>query len=1037
MNRSRVTADLASHGNIFVDIANDRVGIGSTIPTHKVDISGTVKLHDTTGYQNHITYNPSSPAPHLHFPTGPLANLAKTPYLGFGDRGDSSGDFKIYHDHYNAHLKLNANFGGGYGAGLGGLFISNHSTSGVIGIQGANGSGAAQNSIYIPAGATAGVKIYQAGQLRFETVGYGVTVHGTTETQELNVTGVTTAGTINSTFINSTGNIEIDVDNGEFRCGAGGDFKISHNGSENILRSDFPTVFRNAANNETLAKFTPNEAVRLYYNNSQKFVTTNTGAIVSGILTATTFSGALSGNATSADTVDVSGAGNANTEFYVTFAETNGAAQTIKIDNGIRYNASSNVLTASYFSGNGANLTSVNATTLDSIDSGSFLRSDANDTIGGILSYTSDDARLQFTNSSYATSLYIGGWTTTNSNNISRIRSSTGNLHIDSAANGILYLNHYSSGGVFANGNEVLTSADGPVVNPIVTKDDLTSRFDSGFYESSTATTAEGWPVTSNGWYHLIASTHSNTGNYYSMQIAGDFFTQDNFYIRSTNTSGTRAWSKIWTTSSDGSGSGLDADTLDGVQGSSFLRSDVSDTTSGNITFSNDGTGIFLSGGGFFKKVGTGLIVRLPSGGQQLQCENNSGTVIGTYFHSGIDGSGSGFDADLLDGVQGSSFLRSDATDTTTGKLIIDHNSSPMLELKPTNGSPWAISINRDDISDSKVFTTNPSSQGVGWVFEHCPYFYNTGGFNKFLTTADEGSGNGLDADTLDGVQGSSFLRSDANDSASGALSFSGQITHTNKVIIDHNASNMLELKPQNGGPWVISINRDDLTESRVFAHNTNGLGWVFEHTPKIYNSGGFNNFLTTADEGSGNGLDADTLDGQQGSYYSGGRSQGVNVNYVPSSGGTSQRGTYGQGVHAYQGYSQGTNRPFTYDCTLQVMGNTSTGFEISVDWLQTDRTPMKVRSLRDCCQGWSEYTDIFTSGYDAIPYQNNTLDLGSSSKRWRNLYTNDLNLSNEGGTNDVDGTWGSYTIQEGEDDLFLINKRNGKKYKFNLTEVS
>ena len=28
-------------------------------------------------------------------------------------------------------------------------------------------------------------------------------------------------------------------------------------------------------------------------------------------------------------------------------------------------------------------------------------------------------------------------------------------------------------------------------------------------------------------------------------------------------------------------------------------------------------------------------------------------------------------------------------------------------------------------------------------------------------------------------------------------------------------------------------------------------------------------------------------------------------------------------------------------------------------------------------------------------------------------------------------------TIQEGESDLFLINKRNGKKYKFNLTEVS
>jgi len=71
------------------------------------------------------------------------------------------------------------------------------------------------------------------------------------------------------------------------------------------------------------------------------------------------------------------------------------------------------------------------------------------------------------------------------------------------------------------------------------------------------------------------------------------------------------------------------------------------------------------------------------------------------------------------------------------------------------------------------------------------------------------------------------------------------------------------------------------------------------------------------------------------------------------------------------------------------------------------------------------------------IPSSDNSLDLGSSSARWRNLYTTDLQLSNEGKTNDVDGTWGNYTIQEGENDLFLINNRNGKKYKFNLTEVS
>ena len=71
------------------------------------------------------------------------------------------------------------------------------------------------------------------------------------------------------------------------------------------------------------------------------------------------------------------------------------------------------------------------------------------------------------------------------------------------------------------------------------------------------------------------------------------------------------------------------------------------------------------------------------------------------------------------------------------------------------------------------------------------------------------------------------------------------------------------------------------------------------------------------------------------------------------------------------------------------------------------------------------------------LPGANNSYNLGSSSLRWANVYTNDLQLSNEGKTNDVDGTWGNYTIQEGESDLFLINNRSGKKYKFMLQEVN
>ena len=84
--------------------------------------------------------------------------------------------------------------------------------------------------------------------------------------------------------------------------------------------------------------------------------------------------------------------------------------------------------------------------------------------------------------------------------------------------------------------------------------------------------------------------------------------------------------------------------------------------------------------------------------------------------------------------------------------------------------------------------------------------------------------------------------------------------------------------------------------------------------------------------------------------------------------------------------------------------------------------------------QSWQEVGTRPSSSI--LPRANNTIDLGSSTNRWRNVYTTDLQLSNEGKTNNVDGTWGDYTIQEGEHDLFLINNRSGKKYKFNLTEV-
>jgi len=70
------------------------------------------------------------------------------------------------------------------------------------------------------------------------------------------------------------------------------------------------------------------------------------------------------------------------------------------------------------------------------------------------------------------------------------------------------------------------------------------------------------------------------------------------------------------------------------------------------------------------------------------------------------------------------------------------------------------------------------------------------------------------------------------------------------------------------------------------------------------------------------------------------------------------------------------------------------------------------------------------------IPAANNTHDLGASGVAWRNLYVNDAHFSNEGHSNSVDGTWGSWTLQEGENDIFMINNRTGKKYSITMKEV-
>ena len=82
-------------------------------------------------------------------------------------------------------------------------------------------------------------------------------------------------------------------------------------------------------------------------------------------------------------------------------------------------------------------------------------------------------------------------------------------------------------------------------------------------------------------------------------------------------------------------------------------------------------------------------------------------------------------------------------------------------------------------------------------------------------------------------------------------------------------------------------------------------------------------------------------------------------------------------------------------------------------------------------------FTGTLTMAGSIIPSANGTQNLGSSGTRWANVYSSDIDLNNEWkGGNTIDQSWGSYLIEEGEHDLFLKNRRNGKSYRFVLEEV-
>ncbi len=87
-------------------------------------------------------------------------------------------------------------------------------------------------------------------------------------------------------------------------------------------------------------------------------------------------------------------------------------------------------------------------------------------------------------------------------------------------------------------------------------------------------------------------------------------------------------------------------------------------------------------------------------------------------------------------------------------------------------------------------------------------------------------------------------------------------------------------------------------------------------------------------------------------------------------------------------------------------------------------------------------YTGTLTVAGNVVPDGDSSRDLGTNSVRFANIYgddiyAGDIHMSNEHrGGNTVDGTWGSYLFEEGENDLFITNRRNGKKFRLVLEAI-
>ena len=257
--------------------------------------------------------------------------------------------------------------------------------------------------------------------------------------------------------------------------------------------------------------------------------------------------------------------------------------------------------------------------------------------------------------------------------------------------------------------------------------------------------------------------------------------------------------------------------TLSGTMSAGFTvlgGKDITFTNSSSFTGDSSGR-IQLYNNSLYLQYNTSLIFRESSGSTDVANINSSGDFTSTgdmQFRRGTFTQATGtapfsvssvtlvnnLNADLLDGIEASSFVRADANDTVANNLSFTSVTTPITtnSIKFNNSemsstyyteSVGVLAFDENFYDDTQygteatapaaTFTTNGgglviknedgwgavlSSQNIRWCEGNFANLEIAG--NQVFHAGNDGPSSGLDADTVDGIEGASFLRSDVAD---------------------------------------------------------------------------------------------------------------------------------------------------------------------------------------------------------------------------------------------------------------------------------